>query len=180
MYLLTFAPNEDSHQPAHPCNLIRVIIVHVKKPCNHGYPKCVQWRFWSDCAFAQADLNLRWAHRPEGTVSNLTFQMLIVIFIYHQYVHRLHVAHSIQTYRQVSALIDQILYPAFQQLSTKWPSLNWWWIRVYIKYENPIHQLLDSIDHSICFFALPLHCFSHILQITGHVVSDGQGKVITY
>ena len=26
-----------------------------------------QWRFWSDCANAQADLNLRWAHIYEGS-----------------------------------------------------------------------------------------------------------------
>ena len=24
------------------------------------YSKCTQWRFWSDCANAQSDLNLRW------------------------------------------------------------------------------------------------------------------------
>ena len=36
--------------------------VSMKKLCILGYPKCAQWRFWSDCANAQADLNLRWAH----------------------------------------------------------------------------------------------------------------------
>ena len=36
-----------------------------------GYPKCAQWRFWSDCANAQADLNLRWAHMSEGTFSGV-------------------------------------------------------------------------------------------------------------
>ena len=33
------------------------------------YPKCDQWRFWSSCANAQADLNLRWALVPGDTCS---------------------------------------------------------------------------------------------------------------
>ena len=52
---------------AHPRCLIRVFIVRTKKLCILGYPKCAQWRFWSDCANAQSDLNLRWAHISEGT-----------------------------------------------------------------------------------------------------------------
>ena len=38
----------------------------MKKRRILGYPKCAQWRFWSDCANAHADLNLRWAHMSEG------------------------------------------------------------------------------------------------------------------
>ena len=34
-----------------------------------GYQKCVMGRFLSDCANAQVDLNLRWAHMSEGTFS---------------------------------------------------------------------------------------------------------------
>ena len=49
------AHNEDSDQPAHPRSLIRVFIVRMKELCILGYPKCTQWRFWSDCANAQAD-----------------------------------------------------------------------------------------------------------------------------
>ena len=30
-----------------------------------------QRRLWSDCAHAQADLNLRWAHMSEGTFSHI-------------------------------------------------------------------------------------------------------------
>ena len=37
-------PNKGSNQPAHPCSLIRVSVFL-------GYPKCSQWRFWSDCTF---------------------------------------------------------------------------------------------------------------------------------
>ena len=30
------------------------------------------WRFWSDCANVQADLNLRWTHMAEGTFSDVS------------------------------------------------------------------------------------------------------------
>ena len=36
-----------------------------------GYPKCAQWRFWSACANAQADLNLRCTYISQGTLSNI-------------------------------------------------------------------------------------------------------------
>ena len=49
-----------------------------KKHCVLGYPKCTKWRFWSDCANAQADLNLRWAHMFKGTFSVVT---AIIIWI---------------------------------------------------------------------------------------------------
>ena len=67
--LLTCAPSEDSNQPAHSRSLIRVFVVRVKKLCILGYPKCFQWRFWSDYVNAQADLSPRWAHMSEGTFS---------------------------------------------------------------------------------------------------------------
>ena len=59
-YLLTCAPNEDSDEPAHPRSLIIVFVVRVVLRCILGYPKCAQWRFWSDCVNVQADLNLLW------------------------------------------------------------------------------------------------------------------------
>ena len=62
---VTHAPNEDINQPAHQRSLTRVFAVHMKKLCMLGYPKCAQWRFWSDCANAQADLNLRRSHMSE-------------------------------------------------------------------------------------------------------------------
>ena len=52
IYLLTCAPNEDSSQSVHSHSLLYSI----------DYPKCAQWRFWSDCANAQSDLILRWVH----------------------------------------------------------------------------------------------------------------------
>ena len=33
--------------------------------CVLGYPKCAQWRFWSNWANAQADLDLHWARMTE-------------------------------------------------------------------------------------------------------------------
>ena len=51
------AMNSNQHALLH--SLIRVFVVHLKKLV---YPKCVHWRFLSDCANMQADLNLCWAH----------------------------------------------------------------------------------------------------------------------
>ena len=69
MYLLTCVPKEDSKQPTLSGSLISVFVVRMKKLCILGYPKCAQWRFWSDCANAQSDLNLHWVHMFEGTFS---------------------------------------------------------------------------------------------------------------
>ena len=44
-YLQTCAPNVDSNQPAHP---IRVFVDRMKKLRILQYPKCAQWRTWSD------------------------------------------------------------------------------------------------------------------------------------
>ena len=44
---------------------------------NHWLSKFAQWRFWSDCANAQADLNLRWAHMSKGTFSDVLANMYI-------------------------------------------------------------------------------------------------------
>ena len=47
--------------------LIRVLFVRMKKSCIRGCSECAQRRFGSDCANAQADLNLRLAYMSEGT-----------------------------------------------------------------------------------------------------------------
>ena len=54
--------------------MTRVFVVRMKNLCIIGYPKRAQWRFWSDCAIAQSDLNLRWAHMSKGTFSNVQAQ----------------------------------------------------------------------------------------------------------
>ena len=55
-----------TNQPAHARSLLRDVVVRMKKLCIFDYPKCVQWRFWSDCANDEADLNIRWAHMSEN------------------------------------------------------------------------------------------------------------------
>ena len=47
-------------------------------------PNCDQWRFWSDCENAQADLNLRWSHMPKGTFSNVSVHMFVVCLNFHR------------------------------------------------------------------------------------------------
>ena len=44
------------------CTVWSVFVVSMRKLCIPFYPKLAKWRFWSDCANAQADLNLRWGH----------------------------------------------------------------------------------------------------------------------
>ena len=77
MYLLTCAPNEDSDQTAHPRSLIRVFVVRLRKLCILDYPKCTEWRFWSDCANAQAGPKLHWEHISEGTFSDVVDQIWV-------------------------------------------------------------------------------------------------------
>ena len=67
--------------------LIRVVVVlMIYNLCILSYPKCAQWRFWSDCANAQADLNLQWAYISEGTFfwhrgSFCSYQKLFTPFV---------------------------------------------------------------------------------------------------
>ena len=48
-------------------SLISVFVVSMKKLYIPVYAKRAQGRFRSDCANAQSDLNLLWAHMSEGT-----------------------------------------------------------------------------------------------------------------
>ena len=76
--------NEDSNQPVHACSPDQSYFKH----CILDNPKCAQWRIWSDCANAQADLNLRWAHMSEVSYSGFvadfymqdTFFFLLLFF----------------------------------------------------------------------------------------------------
>ena len=45
-----------------------------------GYPKCAQWRFWSDCTNAQTNLNLHWAHISKGTFSDVAILIHVYLF----------------------------------------------------------------------------------------------------
>ena len=55
-------PSEDSDQPGHPPNPIRVFVARMKKSYVLSYPFSAQRRLWSDWTDAQADLSLRCAH----------------------------------------------------------------------------------------------------------------------
>ena len=46
--------------------------------CILGYRNLVQRRFWSDCAKAQSDQNLRWAHMSDGTFPDVATYILIL------------------------------------------------------------------------------------------------------
>ena len=61
----TWAPSEDSDQPAHSRSLTRIFTGQSGKVSS-----CGQRRLWSDCVDAQADLSLRWAHLWKGMFSN--------------------------------------------------------------------------------------------------------------
>ena len=52
-------------------SIIKVVVFCMQKLCILDDPKCAQKRFWSDCTNAQGDLNLRWAHMPEGVWSDV-------------------------------------------------------------------------------------------------------------
>ena len=71
-------------QPTHSHSLIslftgRIFIASLRFPheeiLHPWLSKCAQWRFWSDCANAQADLNFLWAHISESTFSDVAAQI---------------------------------------------------------------------------------------------------------
>ena len=61
-YNILCALSDGSDQPAHMRRLIRVFAVRLKRLWVIGYPLDALRRLRSDCADAQADLSLRWAH----------------------------------------------------------------------------------------------------------------------
>ena len=63
-YKMACTPSEDSDQPGHPPNLIRVFAGRMKKAWVLSYPLSAQQILWSGWANAQAGLGLRWAHMP--------------------------------------------------------------------------------------------------------------------
>ena len=87
------APSEDSDQPGHLPSLIKDFAVRMKKALVLSYPLSAQRRLWSGWADAQADLSLRWTHKPlcwfchevaqitmnhTGLLHQFTVQILIV------------------------------------------------------------------------------------------------------
>ena len=74
--IVVSAPSEDSDQPEHPPSLIRVVAVRMKIHWVLNYPLRAQQRLWSEWVDAQADLNLRWAHRSFCWFCHEVAQML--------------------------------------------------------------------------------------------------------
>ena len=84
-YIRTYAPSEDSDQPAHSRSLIRIFRKCILANQGCKVSSCGQRRLWLGCAGAQdyadaqADQSLRWAHTSEGTFS---YVRLSYIFIF--------------------------------------------------------------------------------------------------
>ena len=89
------APSEDSDQPGHQPSLIRVFAMSSMGSWRPSVSSCGQRRLWSDWADTQADLSLRWAHRPfcwfcheAAHISNYKFvtcacEFILVCFFFH-------------------------------------------------------------------------------------------------
>ena len=58
-----------------------VFVMCIKRTLHPWLSKCIEWRFWSDCANtnAQADLNLCWAHISEGTFCHVKAHIYIYL-----------------------------------------------------------------------------------------------------
>ena len=69
--LLACAFSEDSDQTAHLRSLIRIFTGRNLDSRGYKVSSCGQRRLCSDCAEAQTDLNLHWAHMTKGTFSNV-------------------------------------------------------------------------------------------------------------
>ena len=75
-YLRPCAPSEDSDQPAHSSSLIRMYILRMLDSQGCKVSSCEQRRLRSDCANAQSDLSLRWAHMWGGTFSHVVAHLV--------------------------------------------------------------------------------------------------------
>ena len=89
----TYAPREDSDQPAHSRSLIWIFSRRILNSQGYTLSSYGYRRFKSDCADAQADFSLRWAHVSAGTFSVIAARIflhrnvhkhLLCIFYFHQ------------------------------------------------------------------------------------------------
>ena len=74
------APSEDSDQPGHPPNLIRVFAVRMKKAQVLSYPLSTQWKLWSNCRDAQAEATLIWKKKLQSKSPISGLNGLIFLF----------------------------------------------------------------------------------------------------
>ena len=137
----TWAQNENPNKPTHPRSLIRVFVVRLRKFCSIW----AQWRFWSDCANAQADLNLRWSHMSDGYVfrlcSSFVRSMGVLCKNMHTYSDILTPYHtcakmSSSLYFQLTCLKTTVLYMSGQQY--------WYWTDIAFYSVWSEHTLFDN------------------------------------
>ena len=62
-YNKSCATRKYSGQPVHPTNMARILVYPFLDCLAVVKGTCDQWRLWSACADAQADLSLRWSHK---------------------------------------------------------------------------------------------------------------------
>ena len=74
-------PNGYSYQPVHTSSLIKVYVGCIKEFCIVGYPTCAQSSFRSDYTNVRADLNLRSADMPEGSLSDVVVQIVRLFYV---------------------------------------------------------------------------------------------------
>ena len=63
------------------CAVRSVFVVRIKNFTSLTVQKCAQWRFWSDCANAQAALNFHWAHRSDTDAAAHFLTLWLILFI---------------------------------------------------------------------------------------------------
>ena len=117
-YPQTFAPSEDSDQPAYSRSLFRIFTKCVLDIQWCKVSPCGQWRLWSDCADAQDDLCLRWMHMSEGTFSHVEthfYSCITVVFLRY-----------IMTYSRTSLSRTRLFrIPAYLEVKNLVPVLTW-------------------------------------------------------
>ena len=108
-YRHTCAPSEDSDQPVHYRSLIRIFTVRAFDSQKCKVSSREQRRLWSDCAHAQADLSLRWAH-----MVGVRFQMLRIkcfkkkgVRFHQNKSYTSNIDSYLKTYRNLSRSIDR-------------------------------------------------------------------------
>ena len=82
-YIRTHAPSHASDQPEHSRSLIRIFTERFLESQGWRVSSCRQWRLWSDCADAQADLSHRCAHMSEGKFSHVEALFLLQLRDFH-------------------------------------------------------------------------------------------------
>ena len=73
-YLLTYAPNEDSDQTAHPRSLIWVFVVRMKEVCIIDYPRYAQRRLTFLSYTEKSKVTPEWPRSQICTITHAWFQ----------------------------------------------------------------------------------------------------------